>query len=203
VSLNGTGAGLGGARSGLFYEIIRLVRELVEAGSRPGVLVLENVSALLDRGFGEVLRALAALGYDAWWDCARAANFGAPQLRDRFWCVAYPEGSETGEQIARNCHGLFEAARAEQASSARRGPDVLGGANWHPEPGICRVVDGISGNVDRVAALGNAVVPQIPELIGRAILAAAHGGNLSAGERLNPNAGLNKSKPLNPNRSAA
>ncbi len=172
VSLNGRGAGLEGARSGLFFEIERLVRELIEAGSRPAYLVLENVSALVDRGLGEVLRALAALGYDVWWDCARAANFGAPQLRDRFWCVAYPAGSEAGQQVARNCHGLFEAARADQASQAGRGAGVLGGQNWHPQPAVRRVVDGVSANVDRVAALGNAVVPQIPELIGRAILAS-------------------------------
>jgi DNA (cytosine-5)-methyltransferase 1 len=172
LSLNGYGAGLDGARSGLFWQIVRLVGELIEADRRPRVVVLENVSAITDRGLGDVLRALASLGYDVWWDCARASNFGAPQLRDRFWCVAYPAGSEAGEQVARNCHREFEAARAEQASPTGRGPGVLGGANWNPEPRIRRVVDGLSANVDRVSVLGNAVVPEIPYRLGRAILAA-------------------------------
>lgn len=39
-------------------------------------------------------------------------------------------------------------------------------------PALCRANDGISNRVDRTAALGNAVIPQIPELIGRAILDA-------------------------------
>jgi hypothetical protein len=45
--------------------------------------------------------------------------------------------------------------------------------NWKAEPGVCRVVDGVPRRVDRLRALGNAVVPQIPEMIGRAILSAS------------------------------
>ena len=43
---------------------------------------------------------------------------------------------------------------------------------WLPEPGVGRVANGVSGRVDRLKQLGNAVVPQIPEMIGRAILDA-------------------------------
>lgn len=175
ISLNGEGAGIEGARSGLWREYARLVCEL-----RPTVVIVENVSALIDRGLGVVLGDLAALGYDAWWDCARASNFGAPQLRDRFWCVAYSQGCEAGEQIARNCHRFFEAARADQASPTGRSASVLGGHNWRPEPTVCRVVDGVSANVDRVSVLGNAVVPAVPEILGRAILTAMASESLAA-----------------------
>lgn len=41
---------------------------------------------------------------------------------------------------------------------------------WAVEPNVCRVAHGVSGRVDRLKQLGNAVVPQIPELIGRALL---------------------------------
>jgi DNA (cytosine-5)-methyltransferase 1 len=167
ISLNGDGAGIEGARSGLWREFARLICEI-----RPGVVVVENVSAIVNRGLSTVLGDLASLGYDAWWDCARASNFGAPQLRDRFWCVAYSEGGEAGEQIARNCHRVFEEARAEQASQAGGRAGLLGGHDWSPEPAICRVVDGVSVNVDRVSVLGNAVIPEIPYRIGRAILQA-------------------------------
>ena len=45
---------------------------------------------------------------------------------------------------------------------------------WEVEPDVGRVAHGIPGRVDRLKQLGNAVVPQIPELIGRAIMDASH-----------------------------
>lgn len=48
---------------------------------------------------------------------------------------------------------------------------------WAVEPAVGRVADGIPNRVDRLTALGNAVVPQIPELIGRAILACVPYGD--------------------------
>ncbi len=54
------------------------------------------------------------------------------------------------------------------------GPFLAGiGGQWVTEPDVGRVAHGVPNRVDRLAALGNAVVPQIPELIGRAILEAA------------------------------
>jgi DNA (cytosine-5)-methyltransferase 1 len=46
------------------------------------------------------------------------------------------------------------------------------GSWWQSEPAVGRVAHGVPNRVDRLRCLGNAVVPQIPELIGRAILAA-------------------------------
>jgi DNA (cytosine-5)-methyltransferase 1 len=43
---------------------------------------------------------------------------------------------------------------------------------WSPEPAICRVAPRLSNHVDRLRALGNAVVPQIPEILGRMIMEA-------------------------------
>jgi hypothetical protein len=47
---------------------------------------------------------------------------------------------------------------------------------WRSEPDVARVVDGVPSRMDiaRIRATGNAVVPQIPEIIGRAIIAARH-----------------------------
>jgi site-specific DNA-cytosine methylase len=56
------------------------------------------------------------------------------------------------------------------AGSGRSGNGLEAGG-WKPEPAICRVAHGIPNRVDRLRAMGNAVVPQLPELIGRAILA--------------------------------
>jgi DNA (cytosine-5)-methyltransferase 1 len=171
ISEAGLRGGINTDRSGLWFEYLRLIREL-----RPRFVIVENVADLLIRGISEVLGGLAEVRFDCWWSCLRALDVGAPQIRDRIWIVAYPEGSEEGSAAARNCHREFEAARAQQASQTGGRSGYFGGENWHPEPSICRVDDGFSANVDRVAALGNAVVPQIPELIGRAIgEAMSHG----------------------------
>jgi DNA (cytosine-5)-methyltransferase 1 len=194
ISSAGKGAGLKGERSGLWSEIARLSSEL-----RPRYVIVENVAALLFRGFDKVLGDLAALGYDAEWHCIPASAVGASHRRDRVWIVAYPNGerelqsqgsvgdvrgwsSDGGEAVVHpNGAGLHDRRQAGQqteqskivwgralAESNRRS-----GPWWAAEPDVGRVANGVPKRVDRLRALGNAVVPQIPEMIGRAILAAA------------------------------
>jgi DNA (cytosine-5)-methyltransferase 1 len=83
ISYAGLGAGLDGERSGLFFEAIRVVREL-----QPRVVVLENVAALLTRGLDRVLGTLAEIGYDAEWHCIPAAYVGTHFRRDRLFVIA-------------------------------------------------------------------------------------------------------------------
>ena len=60
----------------------------------------------------------------------------------------------------------------QQPSGAKAEHAGLGDpCRWEPESGICRVADGVPNRAHRLRALGNAVVPQIPEIIGRAIMA--------------------------------
>lgn len=99
LSYAGRGAGIEGERSGLWSEYARLIGEL-----RPRYVFVENVPALLTRGLGRVLGDLAALGYDAEWDCIPASAVGAPHRRDRVWLVAYPCRSGR-RQDARGSHG--------------------------------------------------------------------------------------------------
>ena len=163
ISLSGRGEGINGARSGLWSEVARLVGEL-----RPQFVILENSPALLVRGFGRVIADLAALGYDAQWHCIPAAYVGAAHLRDRIWIVAHPV--QIGEFAKANWHLdwtlLYQAEWPEVADATGRY------ASWAAEPGVARVANGLPFIVDRRSSLGNAVVPQIPELIGNAILDA-------------------------------
>ena len=76
ISFAGKGAGLKGGRSGLFYELIRIVR-----GIRPQYLLLENVAALLIRGLDDVLGSLAAIGYDCEWHCIPDFHIGLRRRR--------------------------------------------------------------------------------------------------------------------------
>ena len=87
LSFAGKGAGLDGARAGLWWQMHRLIRSL-----GPDIVIVENVSALLVRGVDVVLGSLAEIGYDAEWHCIPASYVGAPHRRDRIWIVAYPYG---------------------------------------------------------------------------------------------------------------
>ena len=71
-------------RSGLFYELIRVIRMV-----RPKYVVLENVAAILNRGLDIVLRELYEAGYDAEWAVISASSLGAAHRRSRWWLVAY------------------------------------------------------------------------------------------------------------------
>jgi len=96
VSTAGSGAGLAGARSGLWWEFARVIREL-----RPRIVVVENVAALAARGLGEVLGELSQSGYDAVWTCVRASDVGAPHLRERLFVVAWRVADRDGERRER------------------------------------------------------------------------------------------------------
>jgi DNA (cytosine-5)-methyltransferase 1 len=89
LSVAGKGAGLAGERSGLWYEMHRLIKE-----TQPRWVIAENVAVLRSRGLEEVLRSLAEIGYDAEWHCIPASAVGAPHRRDRIWIVAYPNGND-------------------------------------------------------------------------------------------------------------
>jgi DNA (cytosine-5)-methyltransferase 1 len=100
ISYAGKGAGLDGARSGLFFEAIRLVCEL-----RPRSVVLENVAGLLTRGLDRVLGTLAEIGFDAEWHCIPAAAVGAPHIRDRVFVLAYAAGIRKRSREGCGCNG--------------------------------------------------------------------------------------------------
>jgi DNA (cytosine-5)-methyltransferase 1 len=85
LSVAGKGAGLEGARSGLWWQFHRLIKE-----AQPRWVIAENVSALRSRGLDQVLRSLDQIGYDAEWHCVPASAVGAPHQRDRIWILAYP-----------------------------------------------------------------------------------------------------------------
>jgi DNA (cytosine-5)-methyltransferase 1 len=248
----------------LWPEYARAVRDL-----RPDYVLVENVPGLLVRGMGDVLRDLAALGYDTEWESVPAAAVGAPHLRWRVFIVAYPgsqqhqsgrpsvgrppaselpwaehaglladpsRGRRQGDHVRAGRHaaggsdsmladpngerlaerrlpvlqreglpdtarsgGISPAARREVADSEREGrpgpvdaepgsgraslgrqaDSVLGGrcvperrSWWDVEPDVGRVAHGVPHRVDRLRCLGNAVVPQVAEYVGRQL--AAH-----------------------------
>jgi DNA (cytosine-5)-methyltransferase 1 len=222
ISVAGKGAGLAGARSGLWHEFARIIGEL-----RPRYVIVENVAALLTRGMGTVLGDLSTLGYDAEWHVIPASAVGAPHRRERVWILAYarckhgdrrpsvgelpyretPKRHEAGDHAERcrpmvadaegicrrprlcqddaqqdghqPCDGCGDVPDADRAGcQQQRRPEPVRaeqfaaecGSWWSAEPDVGRVAHGVPARVDRLRCLGNAVVPQIVEIIGRAIL---------------------------------
>lgn len=152
------GAGIDGTRSGMWTHGARIISEL-----RPDYALVENVPALLERGMGRVLGDLAALGYDAEWHCLSARAFGAPHLRERVFIFA----NSNGKRIKAGWHEQIQRVEAfSWCKDVRRVEDLRGRPDI-PESVIRRTSNGLSIRVDRI---GNAVVPQIAEWIGRRIM---------------------------------
>ena len=147
--------GLGGARSGLWTEFARCVGAV-----GPRVVVVEN-SGQAWRAWVPTVRAdLAALGYATLPVVLHAGTFGAPHIRPR--CFVVGDADSEGQSA---CTVDAEAFRL-QGAAIRSG-------HWSDLADAVRVDDGVSHRVDRLRALGNAVVPQVAEFIGRRLMEVA------------------------------
>lgn len=165
ISSAGPRTGINGERSGLWYQYSRLICEV-----RPRFVIVENSSDVLARGMGEIVGFLAQVGYNAFWDCIPAAAVGAQVLRDRAYIIAVSHQidglagmdihSELKRTIPETGHRLRSQFRAMPAC-----PSIREDA-W-----VSKGLD----QTKRRESLGNSVVPQIPEILGRAILAAEAG----------------------------
>ncbi|MTK05204.1 DNA (cytosine-5-)-methyltransferase [Micromonospora sp. CP22] len=97
ISNAGKRAGITGEHSSLWTHVAAAVR-----GLRPRLLFVENVAALLRRGFDVVHRDLAEIGYDTSWLCLRASDIGAAHRRDRLFLLATPaerEGADVADSL--------------------------------------------------------------------------------------------------------
>jgi DNA (cytosine-5)-methyltransferase 1 len=153
LSIAGRRRGIGpDTRSGLFYQLLRIIRVV-----RPQFVVMENVAAILDGHLGAVVGALATAGYDCEWACVSAADLGAWHVRDRWWAVAYPECYRIQGHLPDKIswqRGLTDVSFSGRVESLLNGPPS-GSPRFRGDP------DGVPGWVDRLKALGNAVVPQV------------------------------------------
>ena len=95
ISIAGNGKGLDGERSGLFFEIVRVAKEI-----KPKFLFLENVPAITTRGGLQVVREITALGYDCRWCVISAASVGALHRRERWFLLAnsIDDGTSTNKR---------------------------------------------------------------------------------------------------------
>jgi DNA (cytosine-5)-methyltransferase 1 len=194
-STNKDKRGLRGERSGLFWEVIRILKEI-----QPRWVVLENVVNLLavndSEDFETVIRALADCGYVGLWRVLNAQYFGVPQQRRRLFLVAgrgrmppmelladaAPVDAISPASSATPWPVPADAWAANTLLANKAGSQIaLGCTTFVAEPnrwdqmverqrasdddGICLGLD--AANLAEAFSAGNAVVPQIAEWIAR------------------------------------
>ena len=118
LSVAGKRAGLAGARSGLFWEIARLVEE-----TQTEYFIIENVPGLLSSNkgadFGVVIGTMADLGYSVGWRVFDAQYFGVPQRRRRVFIVGRRATSGGVAEILFKSEGLRRDPASSQQARQR------------------------------------------------------------------------------------
>jgi DNA (cytosine-5)-methyltransferase 1 len=189
VSSAGKRRGLGGARSGLWHHFAAIIAKV-----QPRFVVVENVASGARSWLPTVRRQFCALGYDATAYAISAADVGAPHLRRRIFVVADAHRQQLRQQPRRrrredregapfaavacedgrpdgHTDGHGKPAGAVDAEASGLSGVASGASAWTAPPEFRGVDDGVPVGLDgaRLRALGNAVVPQCAEVIGRVI----------------------------------
>ena len=155
ISQAGKKEGIEGDRSSLWFEYWRIIREL-----RPRFVIIENVGALTIRGLDRVLSSLAEIGYNAEWQDIRASDVGASHRRERIWIVAYPN-SERWVKIE-----IYNKKSYEDKGIPREYCNTINKTFGRiSKTDTSGKNDGVPYWMDRLKGLGNAIVPQIAELL--------------------------------------
>jgi DNA (cytosine-5)-methyltransferase 1 len=144
LSVAGKRTGLGGERSGLWYEFQRILSEV-----RPRWTVIENVPGLLSsnggRDFAVLLESLGECGFDGiGWAILDAQNFGVPQRRRRVFIVGGPSRRSVEQvlSICESCGGNLETGgEAGEDVAGTLGARAKGRSGGLDDPYVANAVD--------------------------------------------------------------
>lgn len=193
ISIAGKKEGINGERSGLWKEFHRIIKEV-----HPRWVVIENVANLRTQGLARVIKDLWKIGYCCSWDIIPAASIGAHHLRERAWVIATPADSNDNGCWNTFASPKEALRRWTEATSELR--DNWSEEKYNAQSRVCRILDGLPEGLDinlrrrkadtpnqkrikeltgelkrirakRIKQLGNAIVPQIAQLIGEVIIA--------------------------------
>src|SRR6185312_15732678 len=140
----------------------------------------ENVTALFERGIAEVLGALADRGLDAEWSTVSMCSVGAPHMRQRVFIVAHANGIDGRSRLR---HSIARAFRQIQARDGTPRARASFRARLANPSALYGGADGIPHGPQRNRAIGNAVGPDVAEVIGCAIIESESMTPLGAGAR--------------------
>jgi DNA (cytosine-5)-methyltransferase 1 len=145
----------------LWPEMARVIHAV-----RPRYVIGENVMGHRTGGLRFVLRDLERLGYAARAGVAGAGEMGAPHRRQRIFILADAGSQRCG--AGRGGAGVDGSTPAGKQGGAWAEP--VRRDWWAHEPSVGRVAYGFPGRMDRIRALGNAVVPQVAQYVGELLL---------------------------------
>ena len=135
----------------LWPEMLRVIKQ-----ARPAWVVCENVAGHITMGLDDVLFDLESLGYAARAIVIPACAVGANHRRQRVWVIANATEFRLGNDLQSERHDIT--------------PHIWGQwQEWEIKPTISGTDDGIPNRVDRIASIGNAIVPQVAYEILRCI----------------------------------
>lgn len=138
ISAAGNGAGINGARSGLWSEMARIIGEV-----RPKFVFVENSPLLVGRGLAVVLGDLAEMGYDAQWCIVSASDVGAPHQRERCWvvahdnCVREPQSARQQQECGLGSEQCGETMANTNGWGRQAGGLSVGEIASLSKPGVC------------------------------------------------------------------
>jgi len=178
----------------LWPEMFRLIKEC-----QPTWVIGENVAGFVNMALDDVCTDLENASYEVQPFIIPACAVNAPHRRDRVWIVAHSRlfgqaqcqeqatgieqcnQSDVPDTISNRLQRGWQDGNIAGQIGLRNGawsheePELRAASpEWSVKSPFCGVADGIPRRMDRLKALGNAVVPQIPEIIGRAIMAVSH-----------------------------
>lgn len=174
ISSAGKGAGLTGSRSGLCYEMLRIVGEV-----QPTFVFAENSQNLRTRGLDQLLIGLTGLGYDCAWICLGPGDIGVSHKRARLFLLAHTNGQygaprlgDGGRTQPHNRPLPVFAGWGTHTECAKRYFDI----RLETEPIRNGVSDGMANRVDRLRAIGNGQVPGVAALAWATLIEALSEG---------------------------
>lgn len=144
----------------LWPEMLRVISEL-----KPSWVVSENVARFEHMGLDTLFVDMESIGYESTALEIPIGALKAPHSRKRWFMVSYTEGNgywEGGEK--------FDFCKTDGRQDRTMLPESTITNWWKTEPRVDRVAYGVPSQVDRLRCLGNAVAPQIPEIIARSIM---------------------------------
>jgi DNA (cytosine-5)-methyltransferase 1 len=167
ISVAGNKKGLNGKRSGLWFEMQRIVKDI-----RPEYCIIENVGRLTGNGLETILKFFDEIGYSVAWKNICAWEYGAPHRRERIYIIA----DSSSERFKLWCGDWEERLiQKNKERSIAKGEQEWNGRKYRVSKtfqvddwkritsDICGVDDGLPIEMDRLKCLGNSIVSKIAE----------------------------------------
>lgn len=170
-SVAGKKKGFDNEGSGLWTEYHRLIKEL-----KPKYCIIENSPNLRSTGMGQLLKDCHEIGYNAEWSIISAYSIGAPHQRERLYIVLWRDDIPYCDPFRWWATDLEKKKASSWWWAERlfkRSPLFKQAAKI--ESRVLQFDDGVSKELlkseeTKIKQLGNSLLPQIPEMIGRALM---------------------------------